>query len=155
MNLNERVALYADKKESKINVDLEALAHDVEFRRVIVEEVVNHVKKTKACVWIPAFPCSNHLSELINEIALSLQVETLTTGNIRNLKRLRAHPDKVIILKQSFYTGKQLAKDIQEAKEFGCDVSVLCLISHSKENFKKFADAHKVKMEALVFTDEL
>ena len=155
MNLNERVSLYADKKESGINVDLEALAHDVEFRRVIVEEVVNYVKKTKACVWIPAFPCNNHLSELINEIALSLQVETLTTGNIRNLKCLRAHPEKVIIIKQSFYTGKQLAKDINEAKEYGCDVSVLCLISHSSERFKEFAHAHNVKMKALVFTDEL
>ena len=66
MNLNEKVAVYAERTEKGINVDLKALAHDVEFRKVVVAEVVNHVKETKACVWIPAFQCGSHLSELIN-----------------------------------------------------------------------------------------
>lgn len=155
MNLNERVALYADKTGTEVNVDLKALEQDSEFRRVVVDEVVKYVKETKACVWIPTLPSQNNLSKVINEIALSLQVETLTTGDIRNLKRLRARPEKVIVIKQSFCTGKQLAKDIKQAKEFGCDVSVLCLISHSSERFKEFARDNDVKMRALVFTDEI
>ncbi len=155
MNLNEKVALYAERTEKGINVDLKALAHDVEFRKVVVAEVVKHVKETKACVWIPAFQCGSHLSELINEIALSLQVETLTTGNIKNLRCLRAHPRKVVLIKQSFHTGKELASHIEQAKEFGCDVSVFCLMAHSSERFKEFAKVHNVEMKALVFTDEI
>ncbi len=155
MNLKEKVALYADREGNCVNVDIKALAHDVEFRRVVVEEVVKHVKETNACVWIPAFQCGSHLSELINEIALSLQVETLTTGNIKNLRCLRAHPHKVILIKQSFCTGKELAKHIEQAKELGYEVEVLCLMAHSSERFKNFAREHQVKMSALVFTDEI
>ena len=120
------------------------------------------VKKVKenphACVFFPSYkPACDHnpLGKLINEVALSLQVETLVTGNYEKLKDLQNPVKDVIIVKQSFRSGKELRAQIEELKAMGYDVSVLCLIAHSGAKVEAFAHENGVPVSAIVYTDEI
>ena len=95
------------------------------------------------------------MGKLINEVALSLQVETLVTGNYEKLKDLQNPVKDVIIVKQSFRSGKELRAQIEELKAMGYDVSVLCLIAHSGAKVEAFAHENGVPVSAIVYTDEI
>lgn len=152
------VAYYAAKKEKGVEIDLKGLAQDEDFKKEAVKAVVNKVKETNACVLFPSYkPCSdkNPLGKLINELALTLQVKTLVTGDVKNLKRVQIPPREVIIIKQSFRQGTELKKQIEEVKAMGCKVTVLCLIAHSGAKMQGFAHETGVDVEALVRIDEI
>lgn len=133
MELGNLVAHYATKGEKGVEINLEALSQDKHFRSQAVQAVVKKVKENPhACVFFPSYkPACDHnpLGKLINEVALSLQVETLVTGNYEKLKDLQNPVKDVIIVKQSFRSGKELRAQIEELKAMGYDVSVLCLIA--------------------------
>ena len=130
MELGNLVAHYATKGEKGVEINLEALSQDKHFRSQAVQAVVKKVKENPhACVFFPSYkPACDHnlLGKLINEVALSLQVETLVTGNYEKLKDLQNPVKDVIIVKQSFRSGKELRAQIEELKAMGYDVSVLC-----------------------------
>lgn len=155
MDIKSIVAQYATKNEKGVEVNLNALAKDKDFQSLVAKEVVKKVKENEACVLIPAYkPTENrHLGKLINELALTLQVKTLVTGDVKNLRRLRIIPERVIILKQSFRNGKELKTQIEAIKEMGCQVSVLCLLAHSSAKLQNFAAENEVEINALVKTD--
>ena len=154
MKLKEIVASYATEKENKTVVDIQKMAKDEEFRKEVIKEVLAIVKRSaQACVVIPAFKSgekNDHLGQLINELALTLQVKTLVTGKIENFKRLRHKPTEVIILKQSFREGTELQTQVSTLKAMGCKVQVLCFLAHSATKLKKFADENAVSVQALV-----
>lgn len=158
MDLKNLVASYATKKDGKTHVNLEALAHDAGFRSEVIQEVLNDIKKKPhLCVYFPSFkPTCNRdaMGKLINELALNLQVETLVTGNIEKLGNLHNPVQDIIIVKQSFRTGKELHGQIEKLKEKGYNVSVLCLIAHSRGRLEGFAYENQVEIEALVYTDD-
>ena len=143
MELGNLVAHYATKGEKGVEINLEALSQDKHFRSQAVQAVVKKVKENPhACVFFPSYkPACDHnpLGKLINEVALSLQVETLVTGNYEKLKDLQNPVKDVIIVKQSFRSGKELRAQIEELKAMGYDVSVLCLIAHSGAKVEAFA----------------
>lgn len=151
MELKEIVTSYvAEGKE----VDLKGLAENAKVREAVVSAVVQAVReKPHACVVFPSYKYGGALGQLINEVALSLQVETLVTGNVRNIANLRQTPADVIIIKQSFRAGKELKSQIEEIRGYGCGVSVLCLISHSETKMADFARENDVEVSALVYTD--
>ena len=158
MELKEIVASYADKKEKGIEIDLKGLAKDEAFRDFAVKAVLDVIKtKPQACVLIPAYsPDNNHLGKFINELALTLQIRTLATGDVENIRCIRRSSIKeAILIKQSFRVGRKLAKQIDTIKACGCEVSVLCLISHSRDLLEQFGKEHDVEVSALICTDEL
>lgn len=151
MELKKIVASYAAEGKE---VDLKGLAENAKVREAVVSAVVKAVKeKPHACVVFPSYKQGGHLGQLINEVALSLQVDTLVTGNVRNIANLRQTPAEVIIIKQSFRAGQELKSQIAEIKSYGCGVSVLCLIAHSKAKVDTFAKENDVEVSALVYTD--
>lgn len=159
MELGNLVAHYATKGEKGVEINLEALSQDKHFRSQAVQAVVKKVKENPhACVFFPSYkPACDHnpLGKLINEVALSLQVETLVTGNYEKLKDLQNPVKDVIIVKQSFRSGKELRAQIEELKAMGYDVSVLCLIAHSSAKVEAFAHENGVPVSAIVYTDEI
>lgn len=158
MDVKEIVASYADKKGKGIEIDLKSLSKDKAFRSFAVAAVIDVIKaKPQACVLIPAYSTNNnHLGKLINELALTLQVRTLVTGNVENLKRMHAASIKeVLLIKQSFRVGQELAEQVAAIKARGSKVSVLCLISHSRALLEQFGKEHEIEISALVCTDEL
>lgn len=157
MRLNEVVASYANKAEGKVELDLKALAQDAECRKLVVEAVLSWVKENpNICVFVPAYKNSNHLGHFINELAQTLQVRYLVTGSVDNLRHLtRATFKKVILFKQAFNSGSELAKQVSTIQDLGFDVSVLCLFAHSKEKLESFASVHHIKAKALVHAEEL
>lgn len=157
MELKEIVAFYADKTEKGKEIDLKNLSKDELFRSQVIKAVLEQIKgKPQACVLIPAYRSNNtHLGKLINELALTLQVRTLVTGEVENIKHLHhSNIKEVVLIKQSFRVGHELAKQIAAIKAYGCKVSVLCLISHSRERLEQFAKENEVEIVALVSTDE-
>ncbi len=159
MELKSLVAGYATKGEKGVEINLAGLAENKEFRSQAINAVVKKVKQSEhACVLFPSYkPCSdkNPLGKLINELALTLQVEALVTGDIVNLKKMQVPAKEVIVIKQSFRAGKELEKQIQDIRDMGCKVSVLCLIAHSGAKVESFAHQNDVPVSALVYTDEI
>ena len=158
--IKDIVAAYAAKTENGVEVDIQALARNEEFRKAVIKEVTKRIDrgdKPSPCVVIPAFDSgSTHLGTLINELALSLQVKTLVTGDVRNFKRLKTHPKEVLIIKQSFRSGQGLKDQIATLKELGAkEVSVLCLLAHNSGRMQGFGHENGVSIEALVPTDEI
>lgn len=157
MELKEIVALYADKKEKGIEIDLKSLSKDASFRSLAIAAVLEKIKeKPQACVLVPAYNSNNKsLGKFINELALTLQVKTLVTGDVANLKRMRAASIKeVILIKQSF-RAEELSAQIAAIKARGSKVCVLCLISYCREKLEEFGKEHGVEISALLNTDEL
>lgn len=157
MNLKEIVENYATKENEIVNVDLKSLSTDNNFRSLVISAIVQELKqKPQACVLIPAYRHNSHLGALINELALTSLTRTLVAGGVQNLRRIRSPFAKdVILIKQSFRNGKELAKHIAEIKKMGSRVTVVCLIAHSRAKFESFAKENKVDMKALVYTDEI
>ncbi|MBP5699229.1 MAG: hypothetical protein J6W96_06865 [Alphaproteobacteria bacterium] len=153
MTLAQIVAGYTTKTPAGKNVNIEALAHDERFRDKVVKEVIGIIKASpKACVLIPAFKSKSgeHLGQLINQLALSLQVRTLVTGDVKNFKRLKAKPSEVIILKQSFREGKELRNQVAQLQDMGVDVSVICCMTHSSQQVRKFTAETDIPVHVLV-----
>lgn len=158
MDIKRIVSAYAEKNDKgEREIDLKGLATDKAFREEAIKAVVKEVQKTEdVCVLIPAFRRDNtHLSKLINELALTLQVKTLVTGDVENLKRVRSHPHNIILLKQSFRTGTELKKQVDEIKAMGYTVSVFCLLAHSSAKLISFGYQNGVEIKALVSIDEI
>ena len=161
--IKEIVAAYAAKGDHGVEVNLKALARDEEFRKEVIKAVVSRVEckdgKPSPCVVIPAFDSGatdNHLGQLINELALNLQVKTLVTGKVENFKCLRTHPKEVLIIKQSFRAGEGLKNQIAALKALGAQkVGVLCFIAHNTARMQGFGHENEVEIEALVKTDEI
>ena len=161
--MREIVAQYAEKTSKGVEINLKALAKDEDFRKQVIKEVIKRVDRgdtsPSPCVVIPAFDSSaadNHLGTLINELALNLQVKTLVTGHVENFKRLRTHPEEVLIIKQSFRAGQGLKDQIAALKALGAQkVSVLCFIVHNSGRMQGFGHENDVEIEALVKTDEI
>ncbi|MCM1324424.1 MAG: hypothetical protein NC218_09875 [Acetobacter sp.] len=156
----EVVASYAIKEENGIDIEIDVknLSKDEFFRKEAIADILAEVKKKpQACVIVPSYRSNNnHLGQLINELALTLQVKTLVTGNIQNLKRLRsASVKEVVLIKQSFRAGSELAQQVATIKKMGSKVSIICLISHSRARLESFARENDVEISALVYTDEL
>ena len=157
MDLKEIVANYATKKNETVNVDLKGLSADDNFRSLVTDVVINELKKKpQACVFIPAYRRNSHLGTLINELAVKVQMRTLVTGDVQNLQRLRSiYTKDVILVKQSFRAGKQLAEQVQTIKNMGGRVTVICIVAHSKEKLEQFAAENNVEVKTLVNLDEL
>lgn len=159
MNLKEIVAKYQKPTEKGTEVDIKALAADDIFRASVIEKVLTIVQKNPmACVLIPAFNSGrerHHLGQLINELALTLQVRTLVTGKVENFLQLKTRPKEVIILKQSFREGNGLKDQITSLKNMGCHVTVVCFLSHSMSKAHEFAEANNVPIEVFVALDEI
>lgn len=158
MDIKKIVSAYAGKNDKGQNeIDLKGLASDKAFREQAIKAVIKEVQeKDDVCVLIPAFRRDNtHLSKLINELALTLQVKTLVTGDVTNLKRVKSHPKNIMLIKQSFRTGKELQAQIDEIKAMGCTVSVFCLLAHSSAKLQSFGYQNEVKIKALVAVDEI
>ncbi|MBO5039100.1 MAG: hypothetical protein J6C85_06595 [Alphaproteobacteria bacterium] len=157
MDIKGIVSSYAGRNErGQIEIDLKGLAADKNFREQAIKAVVKEVQEKDACVLIPAFRRDNtYLSRLINELALTLQVKTLVTGDVKNLKRLRSRPTSIMLLKQSFRTGKELQEQIDEIKAMGCTVNVFCLLAHSLAKLQGFGYQNDVEIKALVAVDEI
>ena len=146
-------------ERGEISVNLKSLAEDEKFRSEVVKEIVNKVKKSNhACVLFPSYKphCSdNPLGKLINEVALSLVVETLVTGDVRKIRDVHSPVNEVIIIKQSFKTGTGLKEQIESLRKMGMSVSVICLIAHSGAALDSFRYANDVSVETLVCLDEI
>lgn len=158
MDVQKIVAEYATKNGKGVEIDITALAANKNFQKAVVKQVVAAVQeKPQACVLIPAYKSranNNHLGQLINEIALTLQVKTLVTGDVKNLKSLLLKPSEVILLKQSFRLGKELKQQIADIKEMGFTVSVLCILTHSKARLEAFGKENAVEITAIANTGE-
>lgn len=154
MSLKEIVKHYQVPTKNGVEVDIKALAADSNFREEVIKGVLALIKeKPQACVLIPAFKSTSerhHLGQLINELALTLQVKKLVTGDVRNFLHLKVKPDEVIILKQSFREGKELKRQISALESMGCKVSVICFMAHSAAKAKSFAEENKVPLNILV-----
>ncbi len=157
MDIKKVVAVYADKAAGKVEIDLKALAQDAECRNLLVQAILTRVKENpNVCVFIPAYKNRNHLGTLVNELAQTLQVRHIATGSVDNLRRLaRSSFNEVILFKQAFNTGAELAGQVSAIQTLGCKVRVLCLAAHSKERLENFATEQGIKAEALVYTEEL
>lgn len=159
MELKKLVADYATRNDGSVVINLEGLAHNKEFRNEVIREVLKKVKKTPhLCVFIPSFKATcngSPMGKLVNELVLTLQLETLVTGNIEKLSNLHIPTTDIIIIKQSFRSGKELSKQVERIKNMGCNVSILCLVAHSRARLEAFAAENKVQIEALVCTDEI
>ena len=158
--MNEIVKNYISKNgDGEIRVDLLRLAKDENFRKEVVKNIVSKVKQTPhACVLFPSYQphCANNpLGKLINELALSLVVETLVTGDVEKIRDLRSPVTDVIIIKQSFKSGRGLHDQIMTLASKGCKVHVICLVSHSSAAIERFRQANDVDIEALVSLDEI
>lgn len=159
MELKEIVSGYATRTANGVEINLKAIARNQEFRTEVIKEVTKSLGSPAPCVVIPAYEsgaAENHLGSLINELALTLQVKTLVTGDVKNFKRLKTHPKQVLIIKQSFRTGSGLQKQIAELKELGAtEVRVLCFIAHNTGRMQGFGHENNVTIDALVKTDEM
>lgn len=158
MEIKKIVADYATKKGSTVEVDLEALVADGEFRSEMIKKVKAYVKgKPQACVLLPSYKraVENPLGKFINELAMQLQTETLVTGKTENIQRLIVKPTDVIVIKKSFRAGKELKEQIAELKGMGVNIYVLCFVAHSGAKLQGFAVENGVDMEAVVKTDEI
>lgn len=158
MELQKIVAAYATKDGKTVNVDLKNLSADSNFRSEALAVILQQLEKKKGtCVVLPSFRRDNkNLGQLINELAASLKVKTLITGGITELEHVsQANKQEVVLVKQSFRAGQQLAEQIAAIKELGSKVSVICLISHSRAKLESFAEENDVEITALVYTDEL
>jgi len=157
--LKEIVSNYVAKTANGIDVNLKGLARDQEFRAEVIKAVTKSLGSPAPCVVIPAYESGapeNHLGSLINELALTLQVRTLVTGDVKNFKRLKTHPKQVLIIKQSFRSGKGLQKQIADLKALGAtDVRVLCFIAHNTGRMQGFGHENNVEIDALVKVDEM
>ncbi len=159
--IKELVSQYATKSGKTVDVNLKALAKDKDFREEAIAAVLKRVeaKSPTPCVIVPAFDSAsteNHLGSLINELALNLQIKALVTGDVSNIKSLRVRPEAVLIIKQSFRTGKGLQDQIEDLKAQGVgQVSVLCFISHNSGRMQGFGHENGVDIEALVATDDI
>ena len=104
MELGNLVAHYATKGEKGVEINLEALSQDKHFRSQAVQAVVKKVKENPhACVFFPSYkPACDHnpLGKLINEVALSLQIETLVTGNYEKFRKRCDHRKAVFPFRQ-------------------------------------------------------
>ncbi len=158
MELKEIVALYATKEDKTVNVDLKNLSMDDCFRSQVLAAILKQLEeKPNACVILPSFQKNQkNLGKLINELASSLLVKTLVTGDVVQLKHIRKSSKKdVILIKQSFRAGNELAEQIAAIKEMGSTPAVICLISHSRAKLENFAQKNGVEISALVYTDEI
>lgn len=156
MNLKKLVADYAAKTSKGVEVNLEALSKDDKFRSEVLKAILAKVKeKPEACVYFPSYKISGPLGKLINEVALSLQVITLVTGSIDGVYRLHDSVKDIIVIKQSFRTGAKLKEQILELKAKGYNVSVICLIAHSKKKTEVFQGETGADVSALVYTEEI
>lgn len=158
MKLKEIVAQYATKEDKTVNVDLKKLSMDDDFRSLVLAAIHKQlVKKPNACVIFPSYRKNQkNLGKLINELAMSLEVKALVTGEVEMLKQVsKSNKKDVILIKQSFRTGNELAEQIAAIKDMGSVPSVICLISHSRANLEKFAQKNGVEISALVYTDEI
>lgn len=157
MDLKEIVAFYANKADEKVEIDLKALTRDAKCKKLMVKSILDRVKENpNVCVFIPAYQNRNHLGPFINELAQTLQVRYLVTGNVDSLRRLACSSFKeVILFKQAFKTGHKLIEQVQAVRGMGCKVRVLCLVAHSRDKLESFASMLGVKAEALVYAEEL
>ncbi len=159
MELKKLVAEYATRENGNVVINMEAVAHNKEFRKEVILEVLKKVKKTPhLCVFFPSFkPTCNGspMGKLVNELVLNLQVETLVTGSIEKLSDLHVPTKDIIIIKQSFRSGKELKEQVEQIKNRGYKVSILCLIAHSRARLEAFAAENQVQIETLVSTDEI
>ncbi len=159
MELKNIVAHYATRNEKGVEIDLENLSQDKKFRSEVVKAVVKRVEKIPhACIVFPSFKSGENdksLGSIINELALTLQFESLVTGNLEQISSLRMPAENVILIKHSFRSGKKLKEQIEEIKARGCNVSVICLLAHSGSRVEAFAHENDVKIDALVYTDEI
>lgn len=159
MELKRIVALYATRNAKGVEIDLESLSKDKKFRSEAVKQVLKKVQEIPhVCIVFPSFKRGeekNPLGGIINELARSLQIESLVTENLQQVKQLRMPAENVILIKHSFRSGKKLKEQVEELKELGCNVSVICLIAHSSAKVEAFAHENNVKVDALVYTDEI
>lgn len=159
MDLKNIVAHYATRNGKGVEIDLEGLSQDKKFRSEVVKEVVKRVAKIPhTCIVFPSFKSGdskNPLGNLINELALTLQFESLVTGNLEQISNLRMPAENVILIKHSFRSGKELKKQIEQIKSHVGNVRVICLIAHSGAKIEAFAHENDVTVEALVCTDEI
>lgn len=158
MKLNEIVASYMAKEDKAVNVDLGSLSNDDDFNRQVFVAILEKLKgKPQACVYLPSYQQKNkNLGPLINKLATSLRVKTLVTGSFENLKRIRgAGKKEVVFIKQSFRSGSELARQVAAIKKTGSNVSVICLISHSRAKLERFAKENDIEVSALVYCDEM
>lgn len=159
--IKELVAQYATKNGKTVEVNLKALARNKDFRDEAIAAVLKRVeaKDPTPCIVIPAYrhgAAENHLGDLINELALNLQVKALVTGDVANIKELQVLPRSVLIIKQSFKTGKGLQDQIEDLKAQGVEnISVLCFISHNTGRMQGFGHENGVEIETLVATDDI
>ena len=156
--LKNIVASYSSKdKSGEISVNLQRLEEDKKFRMSVIEAILREVNEA-SCVLFPSFcthQCGTPLGKIINELALTLQVKTLVTGDVKNITSLQSPVKEVLIVKQSFKTGKGLVKQINELKAMGCKVRVVCLIAHSGNQLDHFKYSTCVDAKALVCLDEI
>jgi predicted regulator of amino acid metabolism with ACT domain len=151
---------FAEKNEKGLEVDLKALAETETIKEKVVSAVLEEVEKQPhTCVLIPSYESTkkvNNLGSLINEIALTLQVEALVTGRVENLKRLHTALKKtgVVLIKQSFRTGKELQEQVAAVKAMGLPVSVICLVTHSSKKMEAFGKKNDVPITAIVKLDD-
>jgi hypothetical protein len=151
---------FAEPSENGLDVNLKALAETEAIKEKVISAVLEEVEKQPhTCVLIPSYEsrkADNNLSSLINKIALTLQVEALVTGRVENLKRLRTALKEtgVVLIKQSFRTGKELQKQVAEIKAMGLPVSVICLVTHSSKKMEAFGKKNGVPITAIVKLDD-
>lgn len=158
MELKNIVRSYATRSENGVEINLEALAQDKDFRNEVVKEVVKKVSLIPhACIVFPSFKKKekNPLGSLINEMAIVLQAESLVTGNFDQIKKLRAATENVVIIKHSFRAGKKLKEQVEQVKAMGYNVSVISLIAHSGAKVEAFAHENDVKVDVIIYTDEI
>ena len=157
--MKEIVKGHVSKNENgEVRVNLESLSKDGNFRNAVVNAIVKKVKASShACVLFPSYkPCLNTpLGKIINELAQTLVVETLVTGDINRIRDIRGAINEVIIIKQSFKSGVGLQKQIKDVREMGYKVSVISLIAHSGAALERFKHANGVSLDALVCLDEI
>jgi hypothetical protein len=152
---------FAEPTEGGLDVNLKALAETEAIKEKVVSAVLEEVEKQPhTCVLIPSYESAkkvNNLGSLINENALTLQVEALVTGRVENLKRLHATALKktgVVLIKQSFRTGKELQEQVAAVKAMGLPVSVICLVTHSSKKMEAFGKKNDVPITAIVKLDD-
>lgn len=159
MDLKNIVANYVTKSDKGVEVDLENLSKDKKFRSEVVKEVLKKVQEIPhVCIVFPSFKKGedkNPLGGIINELASSLKISSLVTENLELVQHLRVPAENVILIKHSFRSGKKLKEQVEELKKFGCNVSVICLVAHSGARVEAFAHANEVKVDVLVYTDEI
>lgn len=160
MALNEVVANYATKSPKGVQVDLDGLTENEEFRTLVVDATVEYIKqRPAACVVFQSYksnqPMQTPLGKLINELALTLPQITLVTGNVKNIEKMYHPVKRVVLIKQSFRQGSCLKDQIAYLKEQGVAISVLCLMAHCKEALQSFGAENGVEVSALIYTEEI